>query len=299
MIELPDASTVDSLTEILRRDGVVILPPLLDASAWTSMRLAFESRLKHLRFNTVDGYEITEPYRDVVENVLLLDQGYIDIALHPIVLGVLTAYLGHSYVLAEAKGWRSRPTRRDFHGWHSDAWYDQSPVSQVVPEVKLGIYLTDVRSGAFNYLRGTHGHEHPRIFRNDEIERLGMERFSEVRGPAGTAFLFDTTGVHRQGVPMLQTRHAVFYCYHDAKVQLQPEDAAYNRYHPLLLNAAFLGGLTAMHQRVLGFGDTTNLAGGFVRSTPIPAVHRLAETCLRAALLVSAQVRRVIDRLAK
>ena len=77
-------------------------------------------------------------------------------------------------------------------------------------------------------------------------------------GPAGSAFLFDTSGTHRQGVPMLEPRQAVFYNYHDPDVPLQQEDIDYYRYHPLLLNAAFLGGLSPEDQRILGFGNKTN-----------------------------------------
>jgi hypothetical protein len=37
----------------------------------------------------------------------------------------------------------------------------------------------------------------------------------EVTEPAGSAFLFDTSGIHRQGTPILQPRYAVFFNYHD------------------------------------------------------------------------------------
>jgi hypothetical protein len=57
----------------------------------------------------------------------------------------------------------------------------------------------------------------------------------------------------------------VFLTYHDPRVPLQAEDVAYYRYHPLLLNAAFLGGLTDEHRRILGFGKQTNFIRGFQR----------------------------------
>jgi hypothetical protein len=288
MTELPASPPIEDLAETLRRDGIVVLPPLLPPDSLVAMRRAFESRLSGLRFNTRDGYEVTEPYRDVVENVLLLEQGFVDLALHPAVVGILRSYLGPDFALAEAKGWRSRPTRRDFHGWHADAWYDKRRVGSVVREVKLALYLTDVTSGAFNYLRGTHGREHPRIHRNEEVAPLLQDRMVEVLGAAGTAFLFDTGGIHRQGVPMLEPRQAVFYCYHDPSVPLQDEDVAYNRYHPLLLNAAFLGSLTKEHERVLGFGDKANSSPGFVRGSAAGMLHRAAELAMRAWLLTRA-----------
>src|SRR5262249_46032052 len=156
----------------------------------------------------------------------------------------LREYVGERFELVEAKGWESLPTRRDFHGWHGDAWYDQGRVAGVPREVKLGLYLTDVKSGAFQYAKATHARVAPRPVRADALRAVPAAQVVQVTGPAGTAFLFDTSGIHRQSVPILEPRRAVFYNYHDPLVPLQAEDVAYYRYHPLLLNAAFLGGLT-------------------------------------------------------
>ena len=62
----------------------------------------------------------------MVEDVLVLDQGFVDLVLHPRVKSILNRYLGRQYELTEAKGWKSLPTKRDFHGWHGDAWYEQT-----------------------------------------------------------------------------------------------------------------------------------------------------------------------------
>ena len=84
-------------------------------------------------------------------------------------------------------------------------------------------------------------------------------------GPAGTAILFDTSGIHRQAYPILERRHAIFLNYHDPSVPLQDEDVRYYRYHPLALNAAFLGGMTDEDRRILGFGNKTNYRRVFER----------------------------------
>jgi hypothetical protein len=197
---------------------------------------------------------------------LTLDQGFLDASLHPVVIDALHEYLGDTFELVEAKGWKSLPTKRDFHGWHGDAWYDQGRVQDQIPrEAKLGIYLTDVRSGGFVYVKGTHGKRHPRPLTREEATGLPRECFVEVAGPAGLAFLFDTSGFHRQNVPILEPREAVFFAYHDPKTPLQQEDVEYYRYHPLQLNAAFLGQLTKEDQRILGFGNTTNFQPAYER----------------------------------
>jgi hypothetical protein len=258
------------------------------------MQLAFESRLRRLRWNNVEGYQKTERHRHMVEDVLLLDQGFVDLAVHPLVKQILDRYLGMDYELTEAKGWKSLPTKRDFHGWHGDSWYDQTNETKIHREVKLALYLTDVRTGAFNFIKGSHRQQHPRAVKNWEVGKFESSRFTELTGPAGTAFLFDTSGIHRQGVPILEPRQAIFYNYHDPRVRLQAEDVNYYRYHPLLLNAAFLGSLSSEDQRVLGFGNKTNFQSCFQRQTRTPIGYNAFNGAFSAQL----RVRELRDRIA-
>src|SRR5262245_29170750 len=69
---------------------------------------------------------------------------------------------------------------------------------------------------------GTHCRQHPRPVKSTEVKDVPGSRVVEALGPAGTAFMFDTSGI--QGVPMLEERHAVFLNYHDPDVPLQRED---------------------------------------------------------------------------
>ena len=96
---------------------------------------------------------------------------------------------------------------------------------------------------------------------------------AEMMGPAGTAFMFDTSGIHRQGVPMLERRHAIFFNYHDPEVRLQEDDRKFYRYHPLLLNAAFLGDLSPDDQKLLGFGNKSNFIPAYVRPARPPFLY--------------------------
>jgi Phytanoyl-CoA dioxygenase (PhyH) len=246
------------LTQHLENDGVVALPSLIAPETLALMQRVFDVRLNQQSWNDVRGYEKTELHRHMIQDILTLDKGFVEVALHPVVKEILRDYMGDTFALVEAKGWLSLPTKRDFHGWHGDAWYDQKKVSYIPREVKLGFYLTDVKSGAFQYIKGSHAQKAPRTFSAQEANSYPAEQIAEMTGPAGTAFLFDTSGIHRQAVPILEPRRAFFLNYHDPKVPLQEEDIAYDRYHPLLLNAAFLGGLSTEDTRILGFGETTN-----------------------------------------
>ncbi len=281
----------------LEEDGIVALPPLISADQLRSMQAAFASRLQRVRWNNFEGYEKTEPYRHMIEDVLVLDRGFLDVALHPLVKAFAKAYVGDRVQLTEARGWKSLPTNRDFHGWHGDAWYDQAENREIPKELKLAFYLTDVRSGAFNYMRGTHRKQHPRPVPNFELKNLRDMSKIEMMGPAGTAFLFDTSGIHRQGVPMLEERQAVFFNYHDPAVKLQQDDRTFYRYHPLLLNAAFLGNLSDDDERLLGFGNDTRFIPGYVRPAKPPFIYRCLTTTFNLQLRANIFRDRILSRL--
>src|SRR5712692_623694 len=287
-------SEVDTLAAELETNGIVILPNLLSSEHLRAMQQAFEARLRRVRWNNFDGYVKTERFRHMIEDLLLLDQGFLDLALHPLVKQILNRYLGVDYELTEAKGWKSLPTKNDFHGWHGDAWYDQSAAKEIHREIKLAMYLTDVHSGAFNFFKGSHRQQHPRLVKNDEIKDALI---FEVKGPAGAAFLFDTSAIHRQGVPMLETRQALFYNYHDPKVPLQQEDVIAYRYHPMLLNAAFLGNLSDEDRRILGFGNKGNFVPAFVRQDHPPASYDAFSFAHNAALVIRELRERIAMRL--
>lgn len=298
LLEPPvERDTVSNLLAELRTEGIVVLPSLLPSERLHAMQRAFEVKLRRLRWNNFDGYQKTEPYRHMVEDVLLLEQGFVDLAIHPLVKLIMRGYLGPNYQLTEAKGWKSLPTKRDFHGWHGDAWYDQEKAREIHKELKLAMYLTDVRSGAFNYIRGSHRKQHPRPVKNHEIAGINESQIAQLTGPAGSAFIFDTSGIHRQGVPMLEPRQAIFYNYHDPNVPLQTEDVNYYRYHPLLLNAAFLGNLSEEDRRVLGFGNQTNYIPAFERQGKPPLVHRTSAIAFGAQLRVRQLSERIRARL--
>jgi hypothetical protein len=289
---------VESLLRTLESEGAVALPPLVSDETLADMQRAFASRLRGLRWNDCDGYQRTEVSRFMVPDVLTLAQGFVDIGLHPLVKAVLNRYLGEGrYELCEAKGWKSLPTKKDLHGWHGDAWYDQTKVADHIPrEVKLAFYLTDVKSGAFAYLAASHRQQVPHLLGKSEREAIAKERVVEFLGPAGTAVLFDTSGIHRQSVPVLEPRQAAFLNYHDPNVPLQEEDVEYYRYHPLLLNAAFLGGLSDEDRQILGFGNKTNHQPGYARRSPLTWQRGLAAGLLTARVYLDRWLEPVVRR---
>jgi len=290
-------SQADHLAAELDKNGIVVLPSIVTPEQLRGMQVAFESRLQRIRWNNFEGYQRTELYRHMIEDVLLLDQGFVDLALHPLIKQMLTLYLGTEYELTEAKGWRSLPTKYDFHGWHGDTWYDQAIEQTIHREIKVGIYLTDVNSGAFKFVKGSHRKAHPRNLNKAEVRELPLSEVIELSGTAGTVFMFDTSAIHRQSIPILEPRQAVFFGYHDPSVRLQPEDIGYYRYHPLLLNAAFLGDLSAEDHRILGFGNKTNFQPAFQRRDKPSLVYEMFSASHGAGLRYRHLQQRIVARL--
>lgn len=291
---------IDSLLATLERDGAVQLPPLVDAGTLREMQAAFQSRLMHLRSNYADGCTRTELKRRTVEDVLMLEQGFIDIGLHPLVTGLARRYIGNGFALCEAKGWETLEAGTDFHGWHGDMWYDKDAAGGTIPrEIKLAFYLNDVGSGCFQYIKRSHQRAAPDLLTKQQAEGLPFDDMIEFKGPAGTAVVFDTSGIHRQGIPVLHRRQAVFYNYHDPSVPLQSEDVAYYRYHPLYLNAAFLGDLGEEERRILGFGNKARYQPHFIRKPRHPSLNWLQERAIAASLATSRFRGRVTAKLGR
>ncbi len=293
-------SMIDRALAELVADGVTVLPPLVSESALHDMQAAFANRLRYMSCGNVAGYKRGELFRLTVDDALTLSQGFVDIGLHPIVTGVIGRYVGPNYGLCEAKGWQTQPTTVDFNSWHGDAWYDQDAIVNEIPrEVKLAFFLSDVTSGAFQYLKGTHRSRAPSALKKDEKQNLDMQQMVEFKNNTGTAVLFDTSGIHRQGVPILEPRRAVFYNYHDRDVPVQREDVTAYRYHPLILNAAYLGDLTPEQYRVLGFGHKGRLQPDFVKSPRHPWLHAAITQTNTLALSIDGIVDRVTDKLGR
>ncbi len=247
------ATDPNSIVVALETDGLVLVDDLVTPESLIAMQEAFSVVLGQMSWNTSRGYQKTDKHRLMVEDILTLDPAFQELGLHPLVKEVMRLYIGPQFSLSEVRGWETVATRDNFHGWHNDAWYDHN--LPVVPrEVKLGLYLSDVETGHFSYIRGTHVNNRHRHWNDREIAHV-RDQIEHVKGPAGTTFLFDTAGIHRQSSPVLKPRRVIFFNYHDPDIPLQEIDVRAYRYHPLILNAAFLGALTAEDMRILGFGS--------------------------------------------
>lgn len=273
----------NNILKSLEEDGIAMLGKVVDYDALSRMQNVYTQALKKPTWNTWIGFEQNEKWRRLVENVLLYDKAFLDLPLHPDIMAILEKYIGSKYELTEARGWETVSTKRDFHGWHADAWC--SPNLKPPPrEVKLACYLTDVTSGHFQYMKGTHGSEEPaRMWPDREVEHMN-ELIIDAKGEAGTCFLFDTSGIHRQSVPVLEKRWVIMYNYHDPTTPMGDFATGYGRYRPHMLNAGFLGGLSSEQQRVLGFNRACRDEAFHPDERRYPATHSLIQLVTRLRL---------------
>ena len=70
-------ASVDALFAELDVNGVVVLPSIVSPEQLREMQHAFAAQLQRVRWNNSDGYQRTEIYRHMVEDVLLLAQGFL------------------------------------------------------------------------------------------------------------------------------------------------------------------------------------------------------------------------------
>ena len=69
------------------------------------------------------------------------------------------------------------------------------------------------------------------------------------------------------------------------------------RYHPLILNAAFLGNLSEEDQRILGFGEKAQLKPGYVGESVFETSGKVFQSMHGINLIWQEFSRRVLGRL--
>ena len=295
---------LEECLEILNKEGILVLDNFLPESTIQNMQQAINVKFKTMRWNDVDGYEKTEKYRHFVFDLLTLEQGFVDAALQPDLQALAKSFLGDQYTLVEARACRSLPVNSEFHGWHSSAWYDRDILAdddEIPKELKLVVYLSDVKNGGFQYLKGTHRQYHPNgIVDESDLFKYPNLGKCHITGKAGTAILYDSSGLHNmEHIPVIDPRIAVFMNYRDPSIKVQEEDIKYYRYHPLILNAAFLGGLTQEDKRILGFGDHSNYIPNYERPEKFGIFQSAVSKSYDTLMLTNNISSRVIDKVKK
>ena len=82
----------------------------------------------------------------------------------------------------------------------------------------------------------------------------------------------------------------------DPRIPLQKEDVDYYRYHPLALNAAFLGGLTPDQMKLMGFGSKAQYQPNYIRKPARPLIHAALTGLNALDVTLSPWLRRARDK---
>ena len=118
--------------------------------------------------------------------------------------------------------------------------------------LKLFVYLLDVEQdcGPHIYVRGSHtqdGCYERRRHLDDEVERIfGSERIHTFMGPAGTAFIEDTFGLHKGSLPtekrrlLLQIRYSTIPSVFMSRTALKDTRTGANNYFDRYTNRLIL-----------------------------------------------------------
>ena len=276
---------VQDVVEQLSKNGIAVLENFISVSEVVQKQQCYENSLRHSQFNTWQGYQQNERWRLLIENLLTLSPAFMFPIKNDDLMTICRVYIGEKFQVTEARGWKTIKTKRNFHGWHNDAWYDVNKCQSPPPQLKLGIYLSDVESGEFAYVEQSHLKKlNPGHWNQKQVDIMNLP-IRHVTGKAGTAFLFDTSGIHRQNYPVLVSRNVAFFNFHDPSFPIQSLDKTYDRYAPLLLNAAFLSDLTKEQERILGFGDKRYFEEAFVPKQRYPVLHQMVQLALTSRLL--------------
>lgn len=148
-------------------------------------------------------------------------------AVDPYLTRVISYYLGKQAYLAECLGRRLEPL--DYPGEYSSwQWHHDGKGKQV----KIMVLLTDTApyGQRTDYLPGTHRIFHRGVSLNSRFTREAVAGYGTpipISGPAGTAVVFDTNGLHRGNRNLSAKRDVWIYIYtagrHLSDVRLAPE----------------------------------------------------------------------------
>jgi hypothetical protein len=200
---------IDSVAASLKRDGCVVLRPLLKSAQIVEI-LAF------LEGKRVTGNGCTFPTSQVPAGVFRAGYSLSDLLTCPHILplinntemlGIAEAYLGCRPTISGIGLHWSFPTdgqEVDVQCFHRDPddWRF----------LKLFVYLTDVdeQSGPHEFVTGSHrssGRVFSKPYSDEDVERLsGKDKTWKIIGSSGTTFIADTWGIHKGHVPLTSRR---------------------------------------------------------------------------------------------
>ena len=264
----------DAALATLKRDGIVTLPSFVSGERLEHMREALARMVDWVissprEMPDVETIITMRPRSDWVDALLGLqgggfyeyrydrgarticdvdpfkwDASFLEVAADPRVIALVRGYVGEDAMINEAAALRYLPMPpKDFSSW---MWHHDG----LGRKLNLMVYLTDVgeRDQYMTYMKGSHSLVHPlrrqvQETRVSNEEAAGMTRYLRMTctAPAGTAFLFDSNGIHRGNRTEGAKRDSLIVCYNGGR-----------SLWPLTIPRVFSSGLSQEQQAFIG-----------------------------------------------
>lgn len=221
-----DDRKAEEILTAFREDGIVVLPGYFSNPLLESMQAGFENVF------TEDTSSATKQTL-LNEGVMHIDRSFLEASLDDTLLKVIAGYYRRRFFLTRADAMRLLPTTPERYGsfqWHHDTRGRQ---------VKIMVLLNDLdeRGQCMRYVKGSHGryYTHDRMYGQgsrfeDDFAANPVSDYETVKvfGPAGTAAIFDTNGLHCGNRNDVGKRDTLTYCYTTGRVVLK---VRYRREH--------------------------------------------------------------------
>lgn len=204
-----DKEKAKQALDVLRRDGIVILP-----EHFTGERL---ERLKRSFHNATDGK--VNPYTpdSLYNEDVMQDPVFLDAAVDDVILEIVGGYYRRRFGIGRASVSRLMPTppiRHSSYSWHHDARGRQLHMMLLLNDVTSNgqrmVYLKGSQDRYYSHYRGIVKTQ----FDNDlKTKNVSSDRISEVIGKAGTIAIFDANGLHSGNRNDKELRDTLTFCY--------------------------------------------------------------------------------------
>ena len=137
-----------------------------------------------------------------------LDNPFVKLALSPVVLDIVSRYLGCWPRLYDLRLWESKPMTPGHKRIYSQSWHRDPEDKKLL---NMFVYLSDVdeESGPFHYVPGSHIEgpyckTFPQVlppraayYGDEAVEKVFKDNILKCTGKAGTIIFADTAGLHR------------------------------------------------------------------------------------------------------
>jgi ectoine hydroxylase-related dioxygenase (phytanoyl-CoA dioxygenase family) len=180
--------------------GYVVVENALLPSVLQRAQQAFDNELERVAAAPATPAKRPGDKRVWIQNLLDLDEVFVELVDHPALLPVLEGAIGDDLVLTLVQAFAYPPSDRSFTPWHSDLGHFVGiDLTRQAYFARVMIYLSDVGEdgGCFAYVPGSHRLDvativSPPVFEDPEM----MPQHVKFPGPAGTAIVFNAYGWH-------------------------------------------------------------------------------------------------------